>query len=128
MRVNKHIRAADVADELTEVDGLGLEADALEEYLFETWLEFQKEGDAMSQAQVTIWTQENCPLCQRVKEHFGAGNFVEKHASELLSGDDADTEAMVQLAMQDMQLPLVQVAGEWKNVHEILAAAATNAA
>ena len=125
MKQDRQIR---VTGEVPGGEGCGPEADALEEYLFETWLEFQKERDAMSQAQVMIWTQENCPLCQRVKEHFGEGNFVEKHAAELLSGDDADTEAMVQLAMQDMQLPLVKVAGEWKNVHDILATGSINAA
>ncbi len=60
---------------------------------------------------IIIWTQEGCHLCENVKRHFQGHAYEERQASELLSGQDKDHAAMVQLAMQDMQLPLVSING-----------------
>lgn len=82
-----------------------------------------EEEIVMDNTNVVIWTQENCPLCGTVKEFYGEGNYIEKNAAELMSGGMPDAEAMAQLAMQDMQLPLVMVDGNWANVNDIIAEA-----
>jgi hypothetical protein len=77
---------------------------------------------------VILWTQEDCPLCEGVRNAFaGAAEVEERPASALLSGERPDREAMTQLAMQDFALPLVQVDGEWADPAGILAAAGTAA-
>lgn len=101
------------------------EADALLEFLVlrEDADNLRRESE-MNEKKIIIWTQEDCPLCQRVKAYYGEGNYEERAAQDLLGGNVPDIDAMAQLAMQDMQLPLVQVAGEWQDVSAILAAAA----
>lgn len=123
--------------QLSDFDGLLCETDALEAYLIETEEEgwhrpaLSEEEMTMNQngekPEVTIWTQDGCPLCEKVKAIFGEGNYTELAASELISGDRADDEAMAQLAMQDMQLPLVKVDGHWKNLHDLLTRASAAA-
>ncbi len=78
--------------------------------------------------QVILWTQNDCPLCERVKAYYGAGNYTEKNVLELVSGDEPNDEAMAQLAMQDMQLPLIQIGETFADVNEILAKAESDAA
>lgn len=111
---------------MVKMGTLGWYVDALEQFLQETTdgiaapQQNVKEQENMDTREVIIWTQENCPLCQKVKDLFGEGNYVEKQAADLLGGSIPDADAMAQLAMQDMQLPLVQVDGEWQEVTALL--------
>jgi glutaredoxin len=77
---------------------------------------------------IILWTEEECPLCQRLKEVLGEGTYEERSAQELVSGEAPDTEAMAQLAMQNMQLPLVQVDGTFADPAELLETADGEAA
>lgn len=72
---------------------------------------------------VVIWTQPFCPLCEQVKEHFADVGYEERAASELTSGADRDPEAMAQLAMQNMELPMIRVDGEYVSPRAVLAQA-----
>ena len=67
-----------------------------------------------------VWTQPECPLCEAVKRCLGAGNYEERAAEALLGGYDRDMDAMAQLAMQNMELPLVRRDGEWIRPQAIL--------
>ncbi len=109
---------------LIEIDALGWDTDALEQFLIENEEAelLNKEKQTMENKEIIIWTQEECPLCQKVKDYYGAGNYTERNAQDLLRGEKPDTEAMAQLAMQDMQLPLIKVDGEWQSVNDIIAA------
>jgi glutaredoxin len=73
---------------------------------------------------VKIWTQAGCAMCEKVKQHFTGEGYEESPVTALLSGEDRNEQAMVQLAMQDMQLPLVMVDGQFVNPREILAGVA----
>ena len=79
-------------------------------------------------AKATIWTQEGCPLCERVKACLAAEGYEEREVNELMSGTEKNHEAMVQLAMQDMELPLVRIDGAFVGPNEILARHGTSAA
>ena len=68
-----------------------------------------------------IYTQELCPLCAEIKAHFGEGNYKEKDAAKLMDGTDKNMDAMAQLAMQGMVLPLVEINGKWVCPKELLA-------
>lgn len=70
---------------------------------------------------VILWTQPICPLCEQVKGYFSEVGYEERAASELLSGADRDPEAMAQLAMQNMELPMIQVNGAFVSPRAILA-------
>ncbi len=96
------------------------EVDALLEFLVLSEDEKLAEREVLAMKKIIIWTQEDCPLCQKVKTYYGEGNFEERAAQDLLGGNVPDIDAMAQLAMQDMQLPLVQVDGEWVDVCSIL--------
>ena len=69
---------------------------------------------------ITVWTQEGCGLCEQVKEALGSGSYEERPADELISGVDRNIDAMVQLSMQNMELPLVQIDGTWVSPHEVI--------
>lgn len=69
---------------------------------------------------IIIWTQEGCSLCGKIKEMFMENGFEEKNAEDLISGDNRDIEAMTQLAMQNMELPLVMIDGEFVNAFDLL--------
>ena len=73
---------------------------------------------------IIIWTQEGCHLCENIKKYFSGHDYQEREASELLSGVDKNNEAMVQLAMQDMMLPLVSINGKFISPFELLENAA----
>jgi len=66
---------------------------------------------------VEIWTQKECPLCENVKAKHGEGNYVEHDVKDLMSGANQDMDAMVQLTMQNMVLPLVMIDGKWDVGH-----------
>lgn len=86
------------------------------------------DGQGMRQGQdtgkggmrVILWTQPICPLCQQVKAYFAEVGYEERAASELTSGADRDPEAMAQLAMQNMELPMIQVNGAFVSPRAIL--------
>jgi len=63
--------------------------------------------------QAIIYTQQDCPLCDQAKAHFGEGNYEERESSDLVSGKDRNMDAMAQLAIQNMRLPLIFSDGEW---------------
>jgi len=71
-----------------------------------------------------LWTQEDCPLCEKVKALLAAEGYEERAAAALVSGEAPDDEAMVQLAMQDMQLPLVKIDGAFVSPLDLLKQAA----
>jgi glutaredoxin len=70
----------------------------------------------------TIWTQKGCPLCEQVKNSIGEGNYEERAVSELMAGVDKNTDAMAQLMIQNMELPLVMIDDEFISPRELLAA------
>lgn len=69
---------------------------------------------------VTIYTQEGCPLCERVKAHYGEGHYIERPVQGLLTGTDRNMDAMAQLAMQNLELPLILEAGQWITPRQLL--------
>ncbi len=71
-------------------------------------------------SKVILWTQDNCPVCERVKEVFQGQDVEEHHAEDLIQGQEKDVDAMAQLAMQDMLVPVVMVDGEFIPPEEIL--------
>ncbi len=73
---------------------------------------------------ITLWTQNGCPLCAEVKAIFAGQDYEERDAAELLAGTTPDADAMVQLAMQDMQLPLVMLDGRFVPPLELIENAA----
>ena len=75
-------------------------------------------------SKIILWTQADCPLCERVKALFVSQGYEERAAADLLTGADKDIEAMTQLAMQDMQLPLVMIDGRFVVPQELLGKAA----
>ena len=62
---------------------------------------------------ITLWTQDGCSLCAQVKEALAGEPLEERDVAQLLSGADKDDDAMAQLAMQDMQLPVVRIDGQF---------------
>ena len=60
-----------------------------------------------------IYTNDNCPKCvnQKEKWHRNKVDYVERSADRLKGGhadfDDIDQDALVQLNMQNLKLPVV---------------------
>ncbi|MBN2712538.1 MAG: hypothetical protein JXR97_08935 [Planctomycetes bacterium] len=79
-------------------------------------------------AKVILWTQEDCPLCGKVKAAYAENGYEERNAQELIRGDNVDTDAMTQLAMQNMQLPIVMVDGEFVDPRAVISASGEAAA
>lgn len=67
-----------------------------------------------------IWTQEGCALCEQVKTILGEGNYEERDATGLIGGADPDLDAMVQLTMQNMVLPVVKIGDNFADVHDLV--------
>lgn len=72
-------------------------------------------------SEIIIWTQPDCPHCERIKSFFGAGAYEERDAEALVAGTEPDEAALVQLVMQNLQVPVVRVEGQFVAVHEIIA-------
>lgn len=56
-----------------------------------------------------LYTQENCPLCKKVKEDYEKRGiiYIEREASRIKSPiDEIDREALIQASMQNMSLPV----------------------
>ena len=70
-----------------------------------------------------IYTQLGCSLCGKVRKVLqGKGYEIEERdAEDLLGGHDQDMDAMAQLAMQGMELPLVMIDGDWVKPKGVLA-------
>ena len=81
--------------------------DALEEYLMG---EFKD---------VAIWGNEGCQECEAIKRYFAKSGYVYTDVQELISGEKADVDALVQLSFQQMRLPLLRIDGEWVDPVEI---------
>ncbi len=62
---------------------------------------------------IEIWGSSDCPECERVKKLYSDSGYRYYDIADLISGDKADIDAMVQLSFQDMRLPLIKVDGEW---------------
>jgi len=60
-----------------------------------------------------VWSVAECSMCVEVETRLeAAGYAVEKRSLRALqAGQDADSAAMAQLAMQDMAAPVVWVEG-----------------
>ena len=59
-----------------------------------------------------LWIAPGCELCVRVRDALldrGYTEIIERPASDLTSGEDRNHDALVQLAMQNMALPVVWV-------------------
>lgn len=72
---------------------------------------------------IEIWTQEDCPLCDEAKQEIGSRAHIEYKGEALIKGTHKDIEALTQLAMQGMALPVIRVDGlfvEPKNLKEHL--------
>lgn len=83
--------------------------DALEEYLM---------GE-IKNVSVIIWGNDNCPECENIKKYYSTAGYKYNNVDELVSGEKADVDAMVQLAFQQMRLPLIKVDNEWVDPEEI---------
>lgn len=70
---------------------------------------------------VILWTQPNCPLCEQVKEVLSGDHLEEHPVTELITGATRNDEALAQLAMQDMAVPLVMIDGAFINPMDIIA-------
>lgn len=70
---------------------------------------------------VILWTQPDCTLCEQVKQALAGDQIEERPVTELIDGTARNDEALAQLAMQDMMVPLVQVDGAYVSPAEILA-------
>lgn len=56
-----------------------------------------------------LYTQDNCPLCKKVKEGYEKRGvvYIEREVSRIKSPiDEIDREAFVQVSMQNMELPV----------------------
>jgi len=62
---------------------------------------------------VTIWEQEDCPLCENAIALYKAKGIEPdvRCISKLMSGAEEHVDAMVALAMQNNVLPLVRADG-----------------
>lgn len=74
----------------------------------------------MSGNKTIIYTQEDCPLCDKVKEKIGEGNYLELKAKDLITGEIKDLDAMTQLCEQNMELPLIWIDSEFIKPEEFL--------
>lgn len=74
-------------------------------------------------SRIILWTQHHCPLCEEVKKKLAGQEYEEKNAGDLILGEEQNEEALVQLAMQDMQLPLIMIDGKFIDVAEFLSTA-----
>ena len=81
--------------------------DALEEYLMGAIKE------------VAIWGSDGCQECENIKRYYEKNGYTYTDVQELISGERADVDALVQLSFQQMRLPLVRVDGEWIDPVEI---------
>ncbi len=77
--------------------------DAVEEYLM---------GENKD-SEINIWGSDTCPECESIKKYYSSIGYNYNDVSELVSGEKADVDAMVQLSFQNMRLPLIQVDGNW---------------
>lgn len=75
-------------------------------------------------AETIIWTQKDCPLCGRVKAELATEGYEERNVADLLSGLAPNDDALAQLALQNMRLPLVMIDGRFVPVDQILARSA----
>lgn len=59
---------------------------------------------------VTIWKQEDCPMCEKAFTHYKElGYDIDtKDVAKLLDGTEPDMDAIVQLSMQGMSVPIVR--------------------
>ncbi len=62
---------------------------------------------------IEIWGSSDCPECERIKQLYAVNDYKYYDISDLISGEEADVDAMVQLSFQNMRLPLIKVDGEW---------------
>ncbi|MBN1256498.1 MAG: hypothetical protein JXA52_02195 [Planctomycetes bacterium] len=67
-----------------------------------------------------IWTKPGCTTCEKVKEVIGAGNYEEHPAEALLDGLEMNLDAMVQLAQQNMELPIIMCDGQFISPEDLL--------
>lgn len=68
---------------------------------------------------VTIWVDYDCGHCAgiRMVAMRCTGEVVVLNGQDLIDGIDSNVEAMTQLAMQNMELPVVNVNGEFISWH-----------
>jgi len=69
-----------------------------------------------------IYKQDGCDLCSEVKRVLKKKLFTlrEREADSLIKGHDQNMDAMAQLAIQNMELPLVLIEGEWRMPREVI--------
>lgn len=56
-----------------------------------------------------LYTQENCPLCKKVKEDYEKKGiiYIEREARRIkFPIDEIDREALIQASMQNMSFPV----------------------
>lgn len=68
-----------------------------------------------AEKRAVIWSDSDCPLCDRAFAHLlEEGYSVEKKdVNKLMSGEDPNTDAMVQLTLQSMSLPIIELNGNF---------------
>ena len=75
-------------------------------------------GKGNNMAHVIMYTEEDCPMCDIVKDAFklGGDTIEELPASEMPN----NPHAMEVADAQGYALPVVNVDGKWKNTKEVL--------
>jgi glutaredoxin len=70
-----------------------------------------------------MYSNVGCVICGRVREVLKRKGFTveDRDSDTLMKGTDRNMEAMAQLAMQNMELPLVMVDGMWRKPREVIA-------
>ena len=60
-----------------------------------------------------VWTRPDCTICQQVKSLLSCAcyDIDERSTTQLVDAVEPDVEAMTQLALQGMQVPIVKIYG-----------------
>jgi len=77
---------------------------------------------------IVLWSQDGCSVCEQVREALAGESIEVRDAARLIDGSEPNDEAMAQLAMQDFQIPVVQIDGVFVEAAEVLARAHGQAA
>lgn len=62
-----------------------------------------------------VWSEADCPLCDKALQHLTAQGYEieKKSASALITGKEPDMDALVQLTLQTMSLPIIELDGNF---------------
>ena len=72
---------------------------------------------------VTLWTTDDCPKCEEAKALLAASGIEHeiRTGADLTSGAEQNADALVQLAMQDMAMPIIKVDNTYTDLESLRA-------